>query len=105
MVTWIIILTFLLVIFGLPISFSMGLGSLLFLNVYHNLSFPAIAHKMFHNLDGFVLMAVPFFIVMANFMASGETARRLVNFLNSFLKRFPGGVGVAGMVACAIFSA
>ena len=105
MVTWIIILTFLLILFGLPISFSMGLGSLLFLKVYHNLSFPAIAHKMFHNLDGFVLMAVPFFIIMANFMASGETARRLVNFLNSFLKRFPGGIGVAVMVACAIFAA
>jgi len=83
----------------------MGLGSLLFLNVYHNLSFPAIAHKMFHNLDGFVIMAVPFFIIMANFMASGETAKRLVNFLNSFLKRFPGGIGVAVMVACAIFAA
>jgi len=105
MVTGIIILTFLLILFGLPISFSMGLGSLLFLNVYHNLSFPAIAHKMFHNLDGFVIMAVPFFIVMANFMASGETAKRLVNFLNSFLKRFPGGIGVAVMVACAIFAA
>ena len=105
MVTWIIILTFLLILFGMPVSFSMGLGSLLFLNVYHNLSFPAIAHKMFHNLDGFVLMAVPFFIIMANFMSSGETAKRLVNFLNSFLKRFPGGIGVAVMVACAIFAA
>ena len=105
MVTGIIILTFLLILFGMPVSFSMGLGSLLFLNAYHNLSFPAIAHKMFHNLDGFVMMAVPFFIVMANFMASGETAKRLINFLNSFLKRFPGGIGVAVMVACAIFAA
>ncbi len=105
MVTGIFILTFLLIIFGMPISFSMGLGSLLFLNIYHSLSFPAIAHKMFHNLDGFVIMAVPFYIVMANFMSSGETAKRLVNFLNSFLKRFPGGIGVAVMVACAIFAA
>ena len=105
MATGIIILTFLLIIFGVPISFSMGLGSLIFLNVYHNLSLPAIAHKMFHNLDGFVIMAVPFFIVMANFMSSGETAKKLVNFLNSFLKRFPGGIGVAVMVSCAVFAA
>lgn len=105
MVAGIFILTFLLIIFGMPISFSMGLGSLLFLNIYHSLSFPAIAHKMFHNLDGFVIMAVPFYIVMANFMSSGETAKRLVNFLNSFLKRFPGGIGIAVMVACAIFAA
>ncbi|MBX3681092.1 MAG: TRAP transporter large permease subunit [Thauera sp.] len=46
-----------------------------------------------------------FFIVAGNFLTHGGVARRMINFASSMVGHWYGGLGLAGVVACALFAA
>jgi C4-dicarboxylate transporter DctM subunit len=50
-------------------------------------------------------MAIPFFILAGNFLTSGGVARRMIDFATSMIGHWYGGLGLAGVVACALFAA
>jgi C4-dicarboxylate transporter DctM subunit len=50
-------------------------------------------------------MAIPFFILAGNFLTSGGVARRMIDFATSLIGHWYGGLGLAGVVACALFAA
>jgi C4-dicarboxylate transporter, DctM subunit len=50
-------------------------------------------------------MAIPFFILAGNFLTSGGVARRMIAFATSMIGHWYGGLGLAGVVACALFAA
>jgi C4-dicarboxylate transporter DctM subunit len=50
-------------------------------------------------------MAIPFFILAGNFLTHGGVARRMINFASSMVGHWPGGLGLAGVMACALFAA
>jgi tripartite ATP-independent transporter DctM subunit len=54
--------------------------------------------------DGFLLLAVPLFIVSANIMNAGTLSDRLLNFCIALVGRFRGGMGHVNVVASLIFS-
>ena len=55
-------------------------------------------------LLGFLLLAVPLFIVSANIMNAGSISDRLLNFCIAVVGRFRGGMGHVNVVASLIFS-
>jgi C4-dicarboxylate transporter, DctM subunit len=61
--------------------------------------------KLFTSIDRFEIMAIPFFILAGNFLTSGGVARRMINFATSLIGHWYGGLGLAGVVACALFAA
>ena len=50
-------------------------------------------------------MAIPFFILAGNFLTHGGVARRMINFATSMVGHWHGGLGLAGVMACALFAA
>ena len=50
-------------------------------------------------------MAIPFFILAGNFLTTGGVARRMIDFATSLIGHWYGGLGLAGVVACALFAA
>ncbi len=50
-------------------------------------------------------MAIPFFILAGTFLTRGGGARRMIDFTTSLVGHLPGGLGLAGVVACAMFAA
>jgi C4-dicarboxylate transporter DctM subunit len=50
-------------------------------------------------------MAIPFFILAGNFLTHGGVARRMINFATSMVGHWYGGLGLAAVVACALFAA
>src|SRR5438094_4784946 len=50
-------------------------------------------------------MAIPFFILAGNFLTHGGVARRMINFASSMVGHWAGGLGLAGVMACALFAA
>src|ERR1700693_868069 len=50
-------------------------------------------------------MAIPFFILAGNFLTHGGVARRMINFATSRIGHWAGGLGLAGVMACALFAA
>jgi C4-dicarboxylate transporter DctM subunit len=103
--TLIFILLFALMLTGMPISISLGLTVLTFLFTMTQVPIESVGLKLFSGLDNFGIMAIPFFILAGTFLTRGGVARRMIAFTTSLVGHFPGGLGLAGVAACAMFAA
>ena len=64
-----------------------------------------IAQRMFTSVDSFPLLAIPLFMVAGNLMEGGGISRRLINFCNSLLGGFTGGLAMVAVLTCMLFAA
>ncbi len=103
----IIIFTLLLVLMltGMPISISLGLTVLTFIFGFTEVPIESVALKLFTGIEKFEIMAIPFFILAGNFLTHGGVAKRMINFATSMVGHWHGGLGLAAVVACALFAA
>jgi C4-dicarboxylate transporter DctM subunit len=90
---------------GMPISIALGLSVLVYLFILSDVDPKMVGLKLFTSLDRFEIMAIPFFILAGNFLTSGGVARRMIDFASSMIGHWYGGLGLAGVVACALFAA
>ena len=98
----------LLVVFmltGMPVSISLGLTVLTFLFGFTDVPLESVALKLFTGIEKFEIMAIPFFILAGNFLTHGGVARRMINFATSMVGHWYGGLGLGGVLACALFAA
>jgi C4-dicarboxylate transporter, DctM subunit len=102
-----IIFTLLIVLMltGMPISISLGLTVLTFLFTMTTVPIESVALKLFTGIEKFEIMAIPFFILAGNFLTHGGVARRMIRFASSMVGHWHGGLGLAGVMACALFAA
>ncbi|MFM2319269.1 MAG: hypothetical protein RLZZ215_1890 [Pseudomonadota bacterium] len=98
-------LLLLLMLTGMPISIALGLTVLTFLFTMTSVPIEAVALKLFTGIEKFEIMAIPFFILAGNFLTHGGVARRMINFASSMVGHWYGGLGLAGVLACALFAA
>ncbi len=98
-------LLFGLMLTGMPISIALGLSVLTFLFTMTEVPIESVGLKLFSGLDNFGIMAIPFFILAGTFLTRGGVARRMITFTTSLVGHLPGGLGLAGVVACAMFAA
>ena len=101
----IFVLLFALMLTGMPISISLGLTVLTFLFTMTDVPIESVALKLFTGIEKFEIMAIPFFILAGNFLTHGGVARRMINFATSMIGHWHGGLGLAGVMACALFAA
>ena len=94
-----------LMLTGMPISIALGLTVLTFLFVMTTVPIEAVALKLFTGIESFEIMAIPFFILAGNFLTHGGVARRMIAFATSMVGHWYGGLGLAGVMACALFAA
>jgi C4-dicarboxylate transporter, DctM subunit len=94
-----------LMLTGMPISIALGLTVLTFLFVLTSVPIEAVALKLFTGIESFEIMAIPFFILAGNFLTHGGVARRMIHFATSMIGHWHGGLGLAGVMACALFAA
>ena len=103
---WIIFgLLFGLMLTGMPISISLGLTVLTYLFTMTSVPIESVALKLFTGIERFEIMAIPFFILAGNFLTHGGVARRMINFASAMVGHWAGGLGLAGVMACALFAA
>jgi len=95
----------LLMLTGMPISIALGLTVLTFLFTMTDVPIESVALKLFTGIEKFEIMAVPFFILAGNFLTHGGVARRMIHFATTMVGHFYGGLGLAGVLACALFAA
>ena len=101
----IFVLLLVLMLTGMPISISLGLTVLTFLFGFTTVPLESVALKLFTGIEKFEIMAIPFFILAGNFLTHGGVARRMINFASSMVGHWYGGLGLAGVLACALFAA
>ena len=94
-----------LMVTGMPISIALGLSVLTFVLTMTQVPIEAVALKLFTGIERFDIMAIPFFILAGAFLTHGGVAQRMIRFGSALVGHLPGGLGLAGVVACALFAA
>lgn len=89
---------------GMPISIALGLTVLVFLFTLTTVDPQAVALKLFTGIEKFEIMAIPFFILAGNFLTRGGVAKRMIHFASTMVGHWYGGLGLAGVMACALFA-
>ena len=93
-----------LLILRTPVAVALGsLGViLLWLKGFPLISVPQRLHG---TMDSFELLAVPMFLLMSNVLLRGGVGRDLYAAVQSWVGHWPGGLGVATILSCTLFSA
>jgi tripartite ATP-independent transporter DctM subunit len=90
---------------GLPVGHAMIGGSVLYLLIA-GLDIGTAAEQLLNGMyTSFLLLAIPLFILAAEFMNSGAIMERLLTFCNALVGRFRGGMAQVNVVQSVIFSA
>jgi len=64
-----------------------------------------LAQSIFRSMDNFALVVVLFFILCGNIMTTGTIVEKLIKMANAVVSWLPGGLGMAGVLACGLFGA
>ena len=89
---------------GLPIGHAMIGGSVLYLFLA-GLDMGTAAEQLLNGMyTSYVLLAIPLFILAAEFMNSGSIMDRLLRFCNALVGRFRGGLAHVNVVQSIIFA-
>ncbi len=94
-----------LMLTGMPVSIALGLTVLSFLFGFTDVPLESVALKLFTGIEKFEIMAIPFFILAGNFLTHGGVARRMIHFATAMVGHWYGGLGLGGVMACALFAA
>ena len=73
------ILFFVFLMLGVPIAFSLGLGSVVAIFMDDKISSMLVAQKLFSSINSFSLMAIPFFMLSGELMEAGGISLSLIH--------------------------
>ena len=90
---------------GLPVGHAMIGGSVLYLLI-KGADLGTAAEQLLNGMySSFLLLAIPLFILAAEFMNSGAIMDRLLRFCNALVGRYRGGMAHVNVVQSVIFTA
>lgn len=89
---------------GLPVGHAMIAGSILYLHMA-GLDMGTAAEQLLNGMySSYLLLAIPLFILAAEFMNSGSIMDRLLRWCNALVGRFRGGLAQVNVVQSIVFS-
>ncbi len=99
----VVVLT-MLALMGLPIGLAMICGSILYL-LLAGADMGLVAEQFLNGMySNYVILAVPLFILAAEFMNNGTLTERLLAFCNALVGRFRGGLAQVNVLQSVIFA-
>lgn len=90
---------------GIPISIGLGGSAMVYVLLQDGLSLTMLIQTAFAGMASFPLLAIPLFMLAGNLMNEGGLTRDLVRFARLVLGHVSGGLGLATILASAIFAA
>ncbi len=98
-------LFFFLLVIGSPIAIALGASTFVTLITFTPISPIEISSMLFEKIDSYSLMAIPMFILAGSLLSKGSSAKRIIDFAQSVVGHFPGGLPIAAIFASIIFAA
>ena len=89
----------------IPVFMCLFFTAVLGFVLFTDLPLLLLAQTLFRSLDNFALVVVLFFILCGNIMTTGTIVEKLIKMANALVSWLPGGLGMAGVIACALFGA
>ena len=103
MLTVLFAIFFLLMFLGVPIAFSLGISSFVYI-ISSDLPMAAMAQKMFYGMDSFTLLCIPGFVLAGSLMNVGGITDRIVNLSDKLIGHIRGGLSLGNIVSSMIFA-
>lgn len=88
-----------------PVFMCLFFTAVLSFIIFSHLPLLLLAQTLFRSLDNFALVVVLFFILCGNIMTAGSIVEKLIKVANALVSWLPGGLGMAGVIACGLFGA
>ena len=92
-------------VLGFPIWAVLATSSFAALTFGGTTPLVVIVQRMFTSTDSFPLLAIPLFMLAGNLMETGGISKRLIDFCDSLVGSFTGGLSMVGVLACMFFAA
>jgi tripartite ATP-independent transporter DctM subunit len=89
---------------NVPVAYSMLAVSMLYIAMKPDLPLIVAAQQVAAGSDKFLLLAIPFFFLAAEFMSSGGVMHRLVNLSRALVGHMRGGLGQMNIVGSVFFA-
>lgn len=105
MVSILFISFFILLLLGVPVAFSLGLGAAISMLLSGEVSLMIVAQKAYSGLNNFNFMAIPLFLIAGNIMAEAKISDRLVALADLMVGRKRGGLAHVCTGSSAFFGA
>ncbi|MDE1942283.1 MAG: TRAP transporter large permease [Betaproteobacteria bacterium] len=98
--------TLLLMFTGMPIAFALGTIALLFMFFYmpHS-ALDTITQNVYEEMSSITLLSIPLFILKGAAIGKSRAGADLYMAIHAWMGRIPGGLGIANVLACALFAA
>jgi tripartite ATP-independent transporter DctM subunit len=91
---------------GMPIAFALGAVATVFMIFFMPAaSVDTITQNVYEEMASITLLSIPLFILKGAAIGKSRAGRDLYGALHAWLHRFPGGLGIANVFACALFAA
>lgn len=96
-----------LLVLGMPIAFALMVVGFLGISYLASIqaALPILARTTYAVASYYPYTVIPLFIVMGGFATSSGLTREMYGTFDKWLRRLPGGLGIATIGACAGFSA
>jgi len=88
-----------------PVFMCLFFTSVIAFIAFTDLPLLLLTQTLFRSMDNFALVVVLFFILCGNIMTAGTIVDKLVKVTNTLVSWLPGGLGMAGCLACGLFGA
>ena len=89
----------------IPVFMCLFFTSVLGFLLFTDLPVLLLVQTLLRSLDNFALVVVLFFILCGNIMTAGSIVEKLIKVANALVSWLPGGLGMAGVLACGLFGA
>ncbi|MBW8844807.1 MAG: TRAP transporter large permease [Burkholderiales bacterium] len=100
------VVTILLMFSGMPIAFALGSVAVIFMAFFMPASaLDTVTQNVYEEMASITLLSIPLFILKGGAIGKSRAGQDLYAALHVWMGRVPGGLGIANVLACALFAA
>ncbi len=100
------VVTLVLMFSGMPIAFALGSVAVLFMAFFMpGAALDTVTQNVYEEMASITLLSIPLFILKGSAIGKSRAGQDLYAALHVWMGRVPGGLGIANVLACALFAA
>ncbi|MHB8353478.1 MAG: TRAP transporter large permease [Burkholderiales bacterium] len=98
--------TLLLMFTGMPIAFALGTIAVVFMYFFmpHS-ALDTVTQNVYEEMSSITLLSIPLFILKGAAIGKSRAGADLYVAIHAWMGKVPGGLGIANVLACALFAA
>ena len=88
----------------MPIAFTIGFPSVIYILFNDPNWLKVVPQRIFHGMNSFVFLAIPFFIMVGEIMSESKITDRIIHFTDSLVGHVRGGFAQVNVISSMFFA-